>query len=658
MIFTIIPESKIILMRHILSAGFLLIVTGSILLAQEAIIIDHACDDLSEIPVEWINSAKNNLYIGYGHTSHGSQITSGMDAIESYYTDGTYNWSHEGGENELHLFEGAGESEGYLDYDVGYLGWDEETREYLDSFPACNVIIWSWCGQVNDVDLTTHLFEPMEQLEADFPGVQFVYMTGHLEGLGPEGSLYEANQQIRDYCTTHNKILFDFADIEKYDPDKLINYQDYYADDACDYDPDGAEPVNRTENWANNWLNSNSSDELSQISALCISCAHSVSLNCTKKGIAAWYLWARLAGSDGNNSIPVTSITITSENGSIIIPSVNNTLQLQAEVLPENATNPTIQWSVENGTGQASVSSEGLVTAIAEGTVTIIASATDGSGVSDSFEIIISDEAVLVTDINISSENGLNTIPALEGTLQLQTEVLPENATDPTIQWSVENGTGQASITSDGLVTAIAEGTATIIASANDGSGVSDSFEINILNEVVLVTDITIYSENELNTIPAPDSTLQLYVEVLPENATNPTVQWSVVNFTGQASISPNGLVTAMAPGIITITASTTDYSGVSDDFEITIEEQNPDFIYNNQSTLQFDINNRILSFDNTNEGIRQIRICNLNGQIIAAENINAEMNIITLNQLQKGLYILQFISEYGQNQNELIYLP
>ena len=177
--------------------------------------------------------------------------------------------------------------------------WDDDTRVYLDDHPGCNVIIWAWCGDVWYVDLQSWYLDPMNQLESEYPDVQFVYMTGHLEGWGIGGDLYLANQQIRNYCIANNKILYDFADIEKYSPDADTNYQEYYADDACDYQPPGG----GTANWANNWLAANPGHELTQISQWCPSCAHSVSLNCTKKGIAAWYLWARLAGWEGPAAI-------------------------------------------------------------------------------------------------------------------------------------------------------------------------------------------------------------------------------------------------------------------------------------------------------------------------------------------------------------------
>jgi len=59
----------------------------------------------------------------------------------------------------------------------------------------------------------------MNDLERDFPDVHFVYMTGHLDGSGLTGNLHLRNEQIRNYCRENKKILYDFADIECYNPD-------------------------------------------------------------------------------------------------------------------------------------------------------------------------------------------------------------------------------------------------------------------------------------------------------------------------------------------------------------------------------------------------------------------------------------------------------
>ena len=117
-----------------------------------------------------------------------------------------------------------------------YTTWATATRTYLNAHPDVNVIMWSWCGQADTsaANINTYL-NLMNQLETDYPDVQFVYMTGHLVGSGESGNLNQRNEQIRAYARANNKILYDFADIESYDPDGLVNYMKLNANDDCDY---------------------------------------------------------------------------------------------------------------------------------------------------------------------------------------------------------------------------------------------------------------------------------------------------------------------------------------------------------------------------------------------------------------------------------------
>ncbi len=193
-----------------------------------------------------------------------------------------------------------------------------------------------------------------------------------------------------------------------------------------------------------------------------------------------------------NQVVPVTGISVTGDGGSSIINTLSGTLQLSALVLPANASNKSIVWSLNNGTGQASINSSGLVTAIANGTVTAIATANDGSGVSGSLLITITNQIIRVTSITVTGAGGSTAISTDNGTLQLSASVLPVNATNKNIIWSLNNGTGQATINSSGLVSAIANGTVTAIATANDGSGVSGSLVITINNQIILVTGISV----------------------------------------------------------------------------------------------------------------------------------------------------------------------
>ena len=122
----------------------------------------------------------------------------------------------------------------------------------------------------------------MNQLEIDYPDVLFVYMTGHLDGTGETGNLHIRNEQIRNYCISNDKVLFDFADIESHDPDGEY-FLDRGADDACNY---------AAGNWAIEWCSANPGSDLC---ATC-SCAHSHPLNCNLKARAFWWMMARLAG--------------------------------------------------------------------------------------------------------------------------------------------------------------------------------------------------------------------------------------------------------------------------------------------------------------------------------------------------------------------------
>lgn len=270
----------------------------------------------------------------------------------------------------------------------------------------------------------------------------------------------------------------------------------------------------------------------------------------------------------------VTSITVTGEGGANTISTDNGTLQLAANVLPANATDKTVTWSIENGTGQASISSGGLVTAIINGTATARATANDGSGVSGTLLITISNQVIPVTGVTVTSAGGATTINTDNGTLQLTASVTPESATNKSVTWSVENGTGQATVSSSGLVTAIADGSVIIRATANDGTGIYGAFVINISNQSVPVSTITVTGEGGFTSITSDNGTLQLSAAVLPSNASNKSVTWSVSNGTGQATISSTGLTTAVANGTVTARATANDGSGISGSLVITITNQ------------------------------------------------------------------------------------
>lgn len=241
--------------------------------------IGHKSTKLDAIPAAYLMKAKKNLSVWYGHTSHGSQITSGMSAMNRP----PYTYNRDGAGGALRYVETGG--------DLGHqgnLGWAKSTRKYLDGGGSSNVIMWSWCGGCSDnnPEGVKRYLQAMAQLGKDYPGRVFVYMTGHLDGSGKSGNLHRVNNQIRDFCRKNNKVLFDFADIDSHDPDGK-SYLDLKCRDTCDYQKGGVR-----KNWAADWVKKNPDHGID----LPKSAAHTHPLNGALKGRAFWAMMAHLAG--------------------------------------------------------------------------------------------------------------------------------------------------------------------------------------------------------------------------------------------------------------------------------------------------------------------------------------------------------------------------
>lgn len=175
-------------------------------------------------------------------------------------------------------------------------------------------------------------------------------------------------------------------------------------------------------------------------------------------------------------TIPVSSITLDKSEASL---TIGETLQLTATLLPEEATDKSVTWS-SSDEKVATVTAEGLATAVGIGKVVITATTNDGTSLSATCEITVLPVYVASVTLNYT-EYAIETTKTK--TLQLTSTVLPDNATDKSLTWETSDDT-VATVSDTGLVTIWKAGYALITATANDGSGCKAECIITATNDI------------------------------------------------------------------------------------------------------------------------------------------------------------------------------
>ena len=275
-----------------------------------------------------------------------------------------------------------------------------------------------------------------------------------------------------------------------------------------------------------------------------------------------------------NQDESVMSVELFSAGNASIIDEFQGTLQLSVVVLPELAADKSVVWSVENGTGSATISNSGLLTAVSNGTVTVHAVSVSNTTAHDEMTITISNQEVVVTSIVLTSTDNLTAINQFGGTLQFNANVLPANAVDKAVLWTVTNGSGEATISSTGLLTAVSDGTVTVVVTSASNSAVNASMMITISNQEVVVSSVTVSGAGDAVIIDVLNGTLQMSALVLPENAADKSVVWSVTNGTGVATINATGLLTAVSNGTVVVKATSVSNNSIFGTKEITLSNQ------------------------------------------------------------------------------------
>ena len=254
----------------------------------------------------------------------------------------------------------------------------------------------------------------------------------------------------------------------------------------------------------------------------------------------------------------VTSVTINCGADKVY---VGDTVKLTVSVSPENAADKRVKFSVSSGGEHASVSSDGTLNAISAGTVKIKAVSEDGGAEAT---ISVKIYPVPVKSIEITAGSAEITIGE---TLALTVKVLPENAADKRVKFSISSGSDHVTVDQNGNVTAVAAGKAVIKAAAQDGSGVSAKFTVTVKG--IPAQSVSLTSTADTLTV---GGTAQLTATVLPENATDKRVTFYIADGSKYGKVSSDGKFTALAEGKVTVGAKLTSDGSIKAKYVITVK--------------------------------------------------------------------------------------
>ena len=289
---------------------------------------------------------------------------------------------------------------------------------------------------------------------------------------------------------------------------------------------------------------------------------------------------------------------------------VGEVLQLTATVLPENATNMVVAWGSSNP-AVATVSNDGLVSALTEGTATITAMTTDGSNLSASCDVTViskTDFTFHIDDMEVLAGSTVTIPIELDNNYKVRAFMLdfyyPDGFKikdyDPTDRIITGSNVSSLNHPEEHYYRFIAINSSENVI-INTGSGpiinllveIPDSacgdYEIALkdiqivpqgakavypndisANLTVKVVPATSVQLTQSSVILSKGESTQLVATVLPEDATNKAVNWTSSDET-VAVVDEQGIVTAISIGKASITATTTDGTNLSSTCVVTV---------------------------------------------------------------------------------------
>ena len=251
------------------------------------------------------------------------------------------------------------------------------------------------------------------------------------------------------------------------------------------------------------------------------------------------YKWSsdyREVGFVGDDRISMETITISTKDGGSEY-EVGVPVEFSAALEPTDTTDD-YTWTVvsEKTTADARVSKDGVLTTLSAGTVTVRAQCVQDPTVFDEITVTILPPTGTATSLTVTTLNDYPGDAELGKPVQMIPVFTPANAADRSVTWSLENGTGTATIDENGLLTPLTAGTVTVYAMT--ASGIEGSCTVNIVRYAEEIT-ILLNGKEDLSRFGVGERA-ELSFRLSPEDTTTKEVEWSVQSNTGSAKLSSN----------------------------------------------------------------------------------------------------------------------
>jgi uncharacterized protein YjdB len=248
-------------------------------------------------------------------------------------------------------------------------------------------------------------------------------------------------------------------------------------------------------------------------------------------------------------AVPVSSVTVSPSSAAL---RVGGTVQLGA-VTQDSANNVltgrSVTWS-SSAPGIAGVSASGLVTALAAGSATITATSEGKSGTA-----AITITVAPVATVTVTPSTALLRVGTQVALAATTKDSAGNTLTGRAITW-VSNAPAVATVSASGVVSAVAQGSASVTATSEGKSATA-----TITVTLVPVSTVTVTPASSSILVGATQQLSAVTKDSAGHVLTGRTITWSS-NAAGIAGVSSGGLVSAFAAGSVTITATSEGKSG------------------------------------------------------------------------------------------------